>query len=65
LLNKEGNAPLHIAALSERSLIIQLLFDNANELGIDLQLKNKGGLTYAQIEQDLVRQKDIEKEQIV
>lgn len=48
-LNREGNAPIHLAALNQRSLILQLLTESAEALEIDLELKNKAGLTYSQI----------------
>ncbi|KAM3127056.1 hypothetical protein pb186bvf_020829 [Paramecium bursaria] len=39
LKNKEGNTPLHVAAMNERQVFINLLLENKQELGLDYNSK--------------------------
>lgn len=43
--NKEGNAPLHLAALEEKTIIINLLVQ-ASHIKVEENKENKAGLTY-------------------
>lgn len=47
--NHEGNTAIHLAALRNMQTITQLLENTGKELGIDLTLTNKKGMTFVDI----------------
>ncbi|CAD8184952.1 unnamed protein product [Paramecium octaurelia] len=59
--NKEGNAPLHIAAINDKQLFLKVLLSNKDNVNLDVNKLNRAGLTYLQIIED--RKKKIELEQ--
>ncbi|CAD8101647.1 unnamed protein product [Paramecium sonneborni] len=59
--NKEGNAPLHIAAINDKQLFLKVLLSNKDNINLDVNKLNRAGLTYQQILED--RKKKIELEQ--
>ncbi|CAD8088173.1 unnamed protein product [Paramecium primaurelia] len=59
--NKEGNAPLHIAAINDKQLFLKVLLTNKDNINLDVNKQNRAGLTYQQIIED--RKKKVELEQ--
>ncbi|CAK95107.1 unnamed protein product (macronuclear) [Paramecium tetraurelia] len=59
--NKEGNVPLHIAAINDKQLFLKVLLQNKDNVNLDVNKLNRAGLTYLQIIED--RKKKIELEQ--
>ncbi|CAD8199759.1 unnamed protein product [Paramecium pentaurelia] len=59
--NKEENTSLHIAAINDKQLFLNVLLSNKDNVNLDVNKLNRAGLNYQQIIED--RKKKVELEQ--
>ncbi|CAD8164636.1 unnamed protein product [Paramecium octaurelia] len=60
--NKEGNAPLHIAAINDKQLFLKLLLQNKDTINLDVSKLNRAGLSYQQIIENRKRKAELEQQ---